>query len=338
MKYTKEQLIGAVQSSTNLRQVLLKLNISDRGRAYPTLKRNAKKLGVDISHLAKERKTKLISDDTLRLAVQDSKSMAAVLRIVNLDYNGGNISWLKNKISKLSLDISHFTGAAHALGKSLPSFYKYELSSLLVKDSAYVYNTRFKDRLIKENILEERCAVCSATHWNNAPLALQLDHINGVNNDNRVENLRLLCPNCHSQTPTFAGRNINKNLNDLGPTLVEPLKIARQPSTKTISAKPIKPPKPKQSSNCLECQVPLKDSKSGYCMKCKNRHTPTQHHDKIAWPSKEDLEKLIWEKSAVQLSKELGVSDKAIEKRCKKLEIQKPPRGYWAKLSTATTS
>ena len=54
----------------------------------------------------------------------------------------------------------------------------------------------------------DECAICGiGPVWCDQPLVLQLDHINGVNNDNRIENLCYLCPNCHSQTPTFAGRN-----------------------------------------------------------------------------------------------------------------------------------
>ena len=65
-----------------------------------------------------------------------------------------------------------------------------------------------KSRLIKEEILEYKCALCGNTgEWQGQSLTLQLDHINGINNDNRLKNLRLLCPNCHSQTKTFSGRN-----------------------------------------------------------------------------------------------------------------------------------
>ena len=66
---------------------------------------------------------------------------------------------------------------------------------------------RLKERLVKEGILEYKCAECGISKWNNKPLSLHLDHINGINNDHRIENLRFLCPNCHSQTDTYAGKN-----------------------------------------------------------------------------------------------------------------------------------
>lgn len=68
-----------------------------------------------------------------------------------------------------------------------------------------------KKRLIESGLLRNECIECGVgPFWNSKPLTLSLDHINGVNNDNRLENLRLLCPNCHSQTATFAGRNVKK--------------------------------------------------------------------------------------------------------------------------------
>jgi 5-methylcytosine-specific restriction endonuclease McrA len=74
-----------------------------------------------------------------------------------------------------------------------------------------VYDRKdLKRKIIKEGILEYKCSMCGIFEWMDKPLSLQLDHINGINNDNRIENLRFLCPNCHTQTPTwgFKKRNI----------------------------------------------------------------------------------------------------------------------------------
>lgn len=82
------------------------------------------------------------------------------------------------------------------------------MKTILVKNSTYTNRTALKKRLVDEKILPYRCAICgNEGEWNSYPLVLQLDHINGINNDNRIENLRFLCPNCHSQTTTFSGRN-----------------------------------------------------------------------------------------------------------------------------------
>lgn len=82
-----------------------------------------------------------------------------------------------------------------------------DLSKILVSNSSYKNMTRLKLRLQKELGLEYRCDNCKISEWLDKPISLQLDHINGINNDHRLENLRLLCPNCHSQTETFAGKN-----------------------------------------------------------------------------------------------------------------------------------
>lgn len=84
------------------------------------------------------------------------------------------------------------------------------LKEILIENSTYFCTNHLKKRLIKEEVLEYKCSICSLKEWNNKELVLQLDHINGVSNDNRIENLRLLCPNCHSQTDTYAGKK-NKN-------------------------------------------------------------------------------------------------------------------------------
>ena len=67
--------------------------------------------------------------------------------------------------------------------------------------------THLKMRLLRAGVLKNECYECGLTEWRGKPLSLALDHINGVNNDNDPANLRLLCPNCHSQTDTFSGRN-----------------------------------------------------------------------------------------------------------------------------------
>lgn len=64
-----------------------------------------------------------------------------------------------------------------------------------------------KRRLLAEGIKENKCEECGITEWKDNLLSMHLDHINGVNNDHRLKNLRMLCPNCHSQTPTYCGRN-----------------------------------------------------------------------------------------------------------------------------------
>lgn len=83
----------------------------------------------------------------------------------------------------------------------------FTLDEILVKDSKYTNMSSLKKRVLKSNLIEYKCAICGISEWMNKELILQLDHINGDNRDNRISNLRLLCPNCHSQTETYCRKN-----------------------------------------------------------------------------------------------------------------------------------
>tara|TARA_R110000868_G_scaffold319286_10_gene580081 strand:- start:73 stop:636 length:564 start_codon:yes stop_codon:yes gene_type:complete len=90
--------------------------------------------------------------------------------------------------------------------------YKYE--DIFCKNSEYKNNSSLKKRIIELNLLKYECIICKNNGiWLEKPITLQIDHINGINNDNRIENLRFLCPNCHTQTETYGSKNlVNKNI------------------------------------------------------------------------------------------------------------------------------
>lgn len=83
---------------------------------------------------------------------------------------------------------------------------KQSIESILVEQSSYQTN-KLRHRLLKEGIKEYKCENCQRTTWNDLPIPLELDHKNGSNSDHRLENLQLLCPNCHAQTDTYRGKN-----------------------------------------------------------------------------------------------------------------------------------
>lgn len=142
----------------------------------------------------------------LEQMVKESISYAEVLRKLGYREKGGR-PWtnLKKRLVEFKIDTSHFKGRAHGTSKTQ----KYELEEILIENSTYTNLYRLKKRLVKENILEYKCAVCGISDWLGKDLTLQLDHINGINTDHRLENIRFLCPNCHSQTDTYCGRNVN---------------------------------------------------------------------------------------------------------------------------------
>lgn len=87
---------------------------------------------------------------------------------------------------------------------------KKELKEILVKNSTYKNNARLKEKLFAEGLKEKKCERCGITEWCGDVISLQIHHINGIHNDNRLGNLQILCPNCHSQTDTYSGRNSNR--------------------------------------------------------------------------------------------------------------------------------
>ena len=97
-----------------------------------------------------------------------------------------------------------WTNAVHR-GEIVPRRSGMPISELL--SSPKRNRKHIKVRLVTAGLLENMCSACGVTTWREKPINMHLDHINGVRNDNRLENLRMLCPNCHSQTPTYGGRN-----------------------------------------------------------------------------------------------------------------------------------
>lgn len=147
--------------------------------------------------------------EQLETIARESLNIAEVCRKLGIIAAGGNYKTVKTKIQEWGIDTSHFTGQGWNTGERFRKFSKeYSLEEALVEHSPYKNNGSLKRRLITNDILEYKCDECGIELWLDNPIVLELDHINGNNRDNRLENLRLLCPNCHSQTSNFRGKNI----------------------------------------------------------------------------------------------------------------------------------
>lgn len=210
------------------------------------------------------------------VAVKKYYTIADVLRHFNIDTAQGHYyKWFHDKIKELNVDVSHFTGKRH--GKS-GFINKKPIQYYLVENYPFSSLSWLRKRLIEEGFLENKCYVCGLINeWNKKPITLELDHINGRHSDNRIENLRIICPNCHSQEET----------------------------TKKV----------KKQTRCLDCNISIHRS-STLCKPCAVKKLPPPK-PKIDWPSVEELLGMLKETNFEVTAKSLGISSNAIRKHLK---------------------
>jgi Zn finger protein HypA/HybF involved in hydrogenase expression len=145
------------------------------------------------------------TDEEFAAAVEKSISIRDCLLRLNLIAAGGNYRSFHSRVKKLGLSIAHFIDPKQwNSGKKFGP--KRPIEDYLVK-GRHCSSNSLRRRLISEGLKEAKCECCGIVEWNNQPAPLELDHINGNHEDNRLENLQILCPNCHAQTETYRGRN-----------------------------------------------------------------------------------------------------------------------------------
>lgn len=200
---------------------------------------------------------------------------------------GGNYKTLTEYLLKYDLNEKELLGQAHLRGKSRNSKHKKSLDKILIKES-YYSSVALKNRLIQELNWESVCSVCGLDTWNGKRIPIELDHQNGDNRDNRLENLRLICPNCHAQTKNYKGRNTQSYKN-------------------------------RKKYECSQCHKEIsKWSRTGLCGPCYNFSIR-----KVKRPSLEILERLVAEHGLKGTGSIYNVADNTIRKWIKNYKKDK---------------
>jgi Zn finger protein HypA/HybF involved in hydrogenase expression len=224
----------------------------------------------------------MFNDPKIYDIIKESTSIAQVLTKLGLKAAGGNYRTFDRFVKKNNIDTSHFTGMLWSKGKQLPP--KKELKEYLC-EGIKITSHRLKQRLIKENIFEHKCYICNLSEWMGKPIPIELDHINGNHDDNSLENLRIICPNCHAQTDTYRAKN--------------------RRDKKPIKEKIIKETK---KYYCPDCNKEIKKD-SRYCEECS--------HIKSRKVERPDINTLVNDIKNLGYSgagRKYGVSDNAIRK------------------------
>jgi hypothetical protein len=238
-------------------------------RELYAIRRKANKLGI-----TKKNKKGYYEKDKLKEIVHSSKSIMEVLNKMGLRAAGGNYKTVNNYIKLHDISIDHFETYSE---RNIRSSNKIPLSEILVENSTYGRG-HLKKRLYKTGLRDRFCEICGQGEiWKGVKISLILDHVNGVYNDNRIENLRIVCPNCNAGLPTHGGKN---------------RKLKKSVKTEY---------------NC-ECGNKM-DKKSKICIKCSG-----YDKRKVERPSLVILEMEIEENGYADTGRKYGVSDNAIRK------------------------
>lgn len=257
-------------------------------------------------------------------AVASSLSYASVLRKLGLCLYGSAYYSLKNALREWNIGTEHFTGCAWNRGRTHPPAPRISSDTLFVVGDVFRSSHTLRNRVLQENLKPYLCEECGHPPlWNQKQLVLQLDHIDGNRLDNRLENLRFLCPNCHTQTSTWCSKN--KKTGSVAQMARRHAQDVRQRTLESdVGSTPTRVTKfPKLKLACFDCGEP-NSRVSLRCKACENKNRRGKG-TKITWLPLDELVERLQTTNLHQLGKELGVSDNAIRKHLRSCGVE-PPR------------
>lgn len=244
-----------------------------------------------------------LNKEEFEAIVKNSLSIADVCRALNLVPVGGNYKTIKSKLKLWNIDATHFTGQGWNVGLKYKPFNKSTpIDKILVENSTYTNTNQLKQKLFKCGLKEKKCEKCGLTHWLGMELSLELHHINGNNLDHRIENMIILCPNCHSLTPHYRGSNNKSAINKHRKSEFEKIKIL---DIDDVLIETIKNEKKKKYCSCGK----VIKNKSRTCLECRSIN-----NRKVERPPIEQLKKEVEKLGYRGTGKKYGVSDNSIRK------------------------